>query len=99
VVDAAPELLHSKRVAELTAERRARIEHWAGEPIAAVALASRGYTPAARFLVSFASGKTAARAGLPLIPNAPRVRIVQLEQLGPALRWAARALDLPQLDG
>lgn len=46
-------------MAELTSERRARIEHWAREPIAAVAVASRGYTPAARFLVTFASGKSA----------------------------------------
>ena len=47
-------------MAELTTERRARIEHWAGEPIAAVGVASaRGYTRAGRFLVTFASGKTA----------------------------------------
>jgi hypothetical protein len=34
-----------------------------------------------------------------MIPDAPRVRIVQLEQLRPALRWTARALGLPEPDG
>jgi len=41
------------------------------------------------------SGFFAARAGLPPIPDAPHVRIVQLQQLTPALLWAARELDLP----
>lgn len=41
------------------------------------------------------SGFFAARAGLPAIADAPHVRAVQLQQLGPALRWAARALELP----
>jgi hypothetical protein len=41
------------------------------------------------------SGFFAARAGLPAIPDAPKVRYVQLEQLKPALLWAARALGLP----
>ena len=50
-------------------------------------------------VAAFVSGFFAARAGLPPIPDAPRVRIVQLAQLGPALRWAVRALGLPQLDG
>ena len=45
------------------------------------------------------SGFFAARAGGPPIPNAPRVREVQLNQLRSALPWAARALDLPTLDG
>ena len=45
------------------------------------------------------SGYFAARAGLPLIPHAPRVRKVQLEQLQVALPWAQRALGLPPLDG
>ena len=44
------------------------------------------------------SGYFAARAGLPEIDNAPRVRLVQRQQLGPALSWAVRALDLPSPD-
>jgi len=45
------------------------------------------------------SGFFAARAGRPPIPNAPRVRHVQLSQLRSALPWAVRALGLPPLDG
>jgi hypothetical protein len=45
------------------------------------------------------SGFFASRAGLPFIPNAPRVREVQLSQLKSALPWAQRALRLPPLDG
>ncbi|RKT53839.1 phosphotransferase [Saccharothrix australiensis] len=45
------------------------------------------------------SGFFAARAGLPVIPTAPGVRAIQLVQLRTALPWAARALDLPPLDG
>jgi len=45
------------------------------------------------------SGYLAARAGLPIIPDAPLVRKVQLEQLYSALPWAVRALGLPPLDG
>jgi len=41
------------------------------------------------------SGFFAARAGLPQIPDAPRVRQVQREQLEQALPWAIRALGLP----
>ena len=41
------------------------------------------------------SGYFAARAGEPIIEDAPRVRQVQLEQLRTALPWAVRALDLP----
>ncbi len=36
------------------------------------------------------SGYLAARAGLPIIPDAPLVRKVQLEQLASALPWAVR---------
>ena len=36
-------------------------------------------------------GFFAARAGLPVLPYAPRVRTVQLQQLRTALPWAARA--------
>lgn len=43
------------------------------------------------------SGFFAARAGLPGISDAPRVRWVQRRQLETALPWAARALDLPPL--
>jgi thiamine kinase-like enzyme len=46
-----------------------------------------------------AAGYFAFRAGLPPIPNAPRVRQVQLSQLRSALPWAQRALGLPPLDG
>jgi hypothetical protein len=45
------------------------------------------------------SGYLAARAGLPIIPDAPLVRKVQLEQLSSALPWTVRTLDLPPLDG
>jgi len=45
------------------------------------------------------SGFFACRAGLAAIPNAPRVRQVQLSQLRSALPWAVRALGLPRLDG
>lgn len=38
---------------------------------------------------------SAARAGLPGIQDAPRVRVVQRQQLEIALPWVARALDLP----
>ena len=42
------------------------------------------------------SGFFASLAGLPKIENAPRVRLVQRQQLGPALSWVIRALDLPK---
>jgi thiamine kinase-like enzyme len=45
------------------------------------------------------SGYFASRAGCPIIPDAPLVRKVQLEQLLSALPWAVRALGLPPLDG
>ena len=41
------------------------------------------------------SGYFAARAGLPIVPSAPRVRIIQRAQLETALPWAIRALGLP----
>jgi len=40
------------------------------------------------------AGFFAARAGLPVIPAAPRVRAVQLQQLRPALAWACGELGL-----
>jgi hypothetical protein len=51
--------------------------------------------PHAPEAASLVSGFFAARAGLPPIEQAPRVREVQLAQLRTALPWAARALDLP----
>jgi hypothetical protein len=45
-------------------------------------------------LVALASGYFAARAGLPLMPHAPKVRVVQLEQLKVALPWVALSLGL-----
>jgi len=41
------------------------------------------------------SGYFAARAGLAIIPDAPRVREIQRAQLATALPWAQRALGLP----
>lgn len=41
------------------------------------------------------SGYFAARAGLPVIRSAPRVRIIQAKQLTCALPWIQRALGLP----
>jgi hypothetical protein len=46
-------------------------------------------------MAALVSGFFAARAGLPVIPQAPRVREVQRVQLAAALPWAARVLDLP----
>lgn len=45
------------------------------------------------------AGYFASRAGLPIIPEAPRVREIQKVQLRIALPWTVRALGLPQLDG
>ena len=42
------------------------------------------------------AGYFANRAGRPPIPGLPRLRQVQRLQLGPALRWAALSLGLPQ---
>ena len=53
--------------------------------------------PDAPEVASWVSGYFAARAGLPQISDAPRVRAVQRRQLETALPWAARALDLPPL--
>lgn len=48
-------------------------------------------------VAAWVSGYFASRAGLPLIPDAPRVRIVQRQQLETALPWAIRELGLPAL--
>lgn len=45
-------------------------------------------------IAAWVSGFFAARAGLPAIPDAPRVRLVQRQQLERALPWAVRALGL-----
>ncbi|HEV2472315.1 MAG TPA: hypothetical protein VGS41_06605 [Chthonomonadales bacterium] len=50
--------------------------------------------PDAPEIAAWVSGDFAARAGLPGIPDAPRVRGVQLLQLREALPWAARACGL-----
>ncbi|MDQ1043851.1 phosphotransferase [Streptomyces sp. V4I2] len=46
--------------------------------------------------VALVAGFFACRAGLPVIPAAPRVRDVQLSQLRTALPWCARVLGLPE---
>jgi thiamine kinase-like enzyme len=51
--------------------------------------------PDAPEIAAWVSGFFAARAGLPGISDAPRVRLVQRQQLETALPWVARALDLP----
>jgi thiamine kinase-like enzyme len=53
--------------------------------------------PGAPEVAAWVAGFFAARAGLPLIPDAPHVRLVQRQQLETALPWAVRALDLPPL--
>jgi hypothetical protein len=55
--------------------------------------------PDAPHWAALVCGYFASNAGLPPIPNAPRVRQVQLSQLRSALPWAVRALGLPPLDG
>ncbi|TVY06561.1 phosphotransferase [Paenibacillus cremeus] len=42
------------------------------------------------------AGFFATRAGKPAIPALPRLRQIQRLQLGPALRWAAKTLNLPK---
>jgi thiamine kinase-like enzyme len=53
--------------------------------------------PDAPEIAAWVSGFFAARAGLPGVKDAPRVRLVQRQQLEIALPWAVRALDLPPL--
>ena len=55
--------------------------------------------PAGGEIAALLSGYFASQAGLPPVPNAPRVRPLQLAQLKSALPWVVRALDLPPLDG
>jgi thiamine kinase-like enzyme len=51
--------------------------------------------PDAPEVAAWVSGFFAARAGLPEISDAPRVRMVQRRQLETSLPWAVRTLDLP----
>lgn len=51
--------------------------------------------PDAPEVAAWVSGFFAARAGLPGVSDAPRVRLVQRQQLQTALPWAVRALGLP----
>lgn len=53
--------------------------------------------PEAPDVAAWVSGFFAARAGLPVIPHAPRVRHVQQTQLQRALPWVQRALALPPI--
>lgn len=53
--------------------------------------------PHAPEVAAWLSGFFAARAGLPVILDAPRVRTVQRQQLETALPWAVRALELQPL--
>ncbi|HUO13005.1 MAG TPA: aminoglycoside phosphotransferase family protein [Caulobacteraceae bacterium] len=55
--------------------------------------------PNAPEVAAWVSGYFAARAGLPIIPDAPFVRRVQREQLTTALPWVQRALKLMPLSG
>ena len=54
--------------------------------------------PNAPEVAAWVAGFFAARAGLPNIPDAPRVRLVQRQQLEIALPWAARELGLPSVE-
>ena len=65
--------------------------HFEGGP------APEALMPNAPQVAAWVSGYFAARAGLPIIPNAPFVRRVQLEQLSTALPWVMRALRLSDL--
>ena len=53
--------------------------------------------PNAPEIAAWVAGFFAARAGLSEVPDAPRVRLVQRQQLDAALPWVIRALDLPPL--
>ena len=55
--------------------------------------------PDAPEAAAWVAGFFAARAGLPPIVDAPRVRLVQQQQLSTALPWVVRALGLRPLGG
>ena len=65
--------------------------HYEGGPAPAQVL------PRAPEVAAWVSGFFASRAGLPIIPDAPRVREIQQRQLSTALPWVAEALGLPRL--
>lgn len=67
--------------------------HMEGGPAPEVLLPNPGAWPA------HTSGFWAARAGLPIVPEAPMVRWIQTRQLEYALPWAQRAYELEPLDG
>lgn len=54
--------------------------------------------PDAPEIAAWVAGYFAARAGLPSIPDAPRVRDIQRAQLATAMPWVIRELDLPTLE-
>jgi len=56
-------------------------------------------SPDAGIFAAALAGYFCSRAAMPTIPDAPRVRDVQLAQARTALPWAARWLDLPEPDG
>ena len=66
---------------------------WEGGP------APESILPDAGDYAALVSGFFARQAGLPPIPEAPRVRWIQQVQLSTSLPWAVRALGLPPLDG
>jgi thiamine kinase-like enzyme len=55
--------------------------------------------PDAGDIAAVLAGYFASRAGLPILPELPRVREIQTTQARTALPWAARSLDLPPPDG
>ena len=55
--------------------------------------------PEAGVFAAALAGYFCSRAPMPTIPDAPRVRQVQLQQARIALPWAARWLGLPEIDG
>jgi hypothetical protein len=55
--------------------------------------------PGAAEFAAIICGYFASRAGLPSIPDAPRVRHIQRVQLRAALPWMVRAMRLPPLNG
>jgi hypothetical protein len=56
-------------------------------------------SPDAGIFAAALAGYFCSRAPMPTIPDAPRVRDVQLDQARTALPWAARSLGLPLPDG
>jgi hypothetical protein len=85
---------------DLSRDTTARVERLLAGSVVAAQRVQGGYTAAARWLITPRDGqrvfaKMGTNEHTPAIPDAPRVRQVQLAQLSPALNWAARALALP----